>query len=115
MNNLFKVASFVFLIFMFSAQSFVFAKTGTNKTNNGKDVISAKCHLTFTNGREEVVFWRVRADKLATLSKDIVGKSIEVPHSKGKFKIYKAFQCVSSTAKFSSNQAKLLDPNPEDR
>ena len=84
---------------------------GKNKINNRNEPISVKCHLTFINGHEDIIFWRIKADQVATWSKDIVGKKIESSGFKGKVKIYKVFECISTKGTFTSNQAKLLDLN----
>jgi len=111
MNNVFRSISCVLLIFLFSAQTVSFAKAGKNKINNRNEAISVKCHLTFINGHEDIIFWRIKADQVATWSKDIVGKKIESSGFKGKVKIYKVFECISTKGTFTSNQAKLLDLN----
>lgn len=111
MNNIFRSVSCCLLIFLFSAQAVSFAKAGKNKINNRNEPISVKCHLTFINGHENIIFWRIKADQVATWPKDIVGKKIESSGFKGKVKIYKVFECISTKGTFTSNQAKLLDLN----
>ena len=103
------------LVSLFTVQAMAFKKTDNNDTKDSNQHISVKCHVTFTNGHQDIIFWSIQRNKLKTWSKDISGRIIEVSGYSEKQKIYKAYECVEITDKFAGARSNALDPKDKER
>ncbi|MEI6893813.1 MAG: TapY2 family type IVa secretion system protein [Colwellia sp.] len=115
MNNIVRSILWFVILVLCSTQSIAFANKAKHKANNNSTKITVKCHVNFTNGTEDIVFFQIKAYLFSTFANDIVSREIEIPNHTGKVKIYNALQCVKDEDEFTSNQAKLLDSKNEDR
>ncbi len=98
----------VSLVLIFTAIS-TFANT-QNKSIKNKS-INAKCHVVLTNGREDILLYRIKANDFKTLTQRVNGTIVATGKSNIKVSVSKVYECAIGEEEFSSTRAKLLDKN----
>jgi hypothetical protein len=93
----------------------IFTTHFTLADTQGKNVISktvnAKCHVVLANAKEDILLYRLKANKLKSLPQRVSGTKVTTLNSKNKVSVLKVHECVVDEKEFSSARAKLLDKN----
>jgi hypothetical protein len=108
MNKIMIIIFSVSLVLIFTANS-TFANTKKNSMYNKS--INAKCHVVLTNGREDILLYRIKASDFKTLTQRVNGTKVTTGKSDIKVSVSKVYECALGEAEFSSTRAKLLDKN----
>jgi hypothetical protein len=81
----------------------------------GKNVISktvnAKCHVVLANAKEDILLYRLKANKLKSLPQRVSGSKVTTSPSNKKVSVLKVHECILDEEEFSSVRAKSLDKN----
>jgi len=108
--NGFRVSiSCILLLALFSVQAAKPVDTVDKKAGASNKKVDAKCHIALIDGNEVIQFWQTKSEGLSKLANHIVGKKVTKQKSLDKVKIYKVYECVLESDKFTSLKAQSLD------
>jgi hypothetical protein len=81
-----------------------------NAANNVKNdkKIDAKCHIELYGGQQTIYFATVQGSHLSKLVRRLSNRSIPTVFSQKKQKVYKVYECVKLSDKFSSIQGRKI-------
>ena len=87
------------------------ALAGSEKVNKSSKSVNAKCHVALASGHQDILLYRIKANKLKSLPQRINGSKVATRNSNKKVSVLKVYECAMGGEEFSSARAKLLDKN----
>ncbi len=87
------------------------ALAGSEKANKSSKSVNAKCHVALANGHQDILLYRLKANKLKSLPQRVNGSKVTIARSNKKVSVLKVYECVIEEEKFTRASARLLDKN----
>ncbi|WP_371377898.1 TapY2 family type IVa secretion system protein [Thalassotalea aquiviva] len=88
---------------------FPFTMVAQPLPDRNEQFVDTKCFVEVFGGNRTIAMANVKRKNISLLTHMLVGRKIETQLSPRSREVYKVFECVEKTKKFSSRQARELD------
>jgi len=95
------------ILFVFFTTASFFCEA--EQINKKSQKVDAKCHVELYGGGETLYFRTIKREKLKSLAKKMVNRSVLTPMSSTKRKVYKVHECVLLQDTFKASRSKEVD------